>query len=222
VRAVGGRDSGGGSEVLPEQARQLPAELARIDAFLDDERFIAPWRTVFADPGSSSSDLKKATTSPIAIPWHQSHETAHLTVRPLTYATITRSPGNWALNSSDAIWRSELRGPNRGPNAATAPRPSRTVMDSTGVERAGQYLQIKVTSGLIAFGTKRSWVQIPPPRQLKHQVRGLLSCERRPLVCFVEPSWEKSGRRSCLRDVVSPSLGPRIATRSQRGPAVLS
>ncbi|WP_431046719.1 ISNCY family transposase [Streptomyces sp. P1-3] len=36
-------------EVLPEQARQLPAELARIDTFLEDERFIAPWRAVFAE-----------------------------------------------------------------------------------------------------------------------------------------------------------------------------
>jgi IS5 family transposase len=36
-------------EVLPEQARQLPAELARIDAYLDDERFIAPWRPVIAE-----------------------------------------------------------------------------------------------------------------------------------------------------------------------------
>jgi IS5 family transposase len=31
-------------EVLPEQARQLPAELARTDAYLDDEQFIAPLR----------------------------------------------------------------------------------------------------------------------------------------------------------------------------------
>ncbi|MFI1296636.1 ISNCY family transposase [Streptomyces noursei] len=36
-------------EVLPEQAWQLPTELARIDAYLDDERFIAPWRGVFAE-----------------------------------------------------------------------------------------------------------------------------------------------------------------------------
>lgn len=36
-------------EVLPESARQLPAELARIDAYLDDERFIATWRAVFAE-----------------------------------------------------------------------------------------------------------------------------------------------------------------------------
>jgi transposase, IS5 family len=33
--------------LLPEEAKRLPAELARIDAFLDDERFIAPWRTLF-------------------------------------------------------------------------------------------------------------------------------------------------------------------------------
>jgi IS5 family transposase len=33
--------------LLPEPARRLPDELARIDAFLDDERFIAPWRALF-------------------------------------------------------------------------------------------------------------------------------------------------------------------------------
>ncbi len=36
-------------EVLPEQVRQLPVQLAQIDAYLDDERFIAPWRELFAD-----------------------------------------------------------------------------------------------------------------------------------------------------------------------------
>jgi IS5 family transposase len=34
--------------VLPEAARRLPDELARVDAFLDDERFIAPWRVLFS------------------------------------------------------------------------------------------------------------------------------------------------------------------------------
>jgi IS5 family transposase len=33
--------------LLPPQARRLPAELARVDAYLDDERFIAPWRALF-------------------------------------------------------------------------------------------------------------------------------------------------------------------------------
>jgi len=33
--------------LLPEQAKRLPAELAKIDAYLDDECFIAPWRTLF-------------------------------------------------------------------------------------------------------------------------------------------------------------------------------
>ena len=35
-------------DLLPDQAKRLPDELARIDAYLDDERFIAPWRGVFA------------------------------------------------------------------------------------------------------------------------------------------------------------------------------
>jgi transposase, IS5 family len=47
LRVAGVQDSWW--EVLPEQARQLPAELASIDAFLDDERFIVPWRAVFAE-----------------------------------------------------------------------------------------------------------------------------------------------------------------------------
>jgi hypothetical protein len=33
--------------LLPEQVRRLPAELARIDAYLDDECFVAPWRALF-------------------------------------------------------------------------------------------------------------------------------------------------------------------------------
>jgi transposase, IS5 family len=33
--------------LLPPQARRLPVELARVDAYLDDERFIAPWRALF-------------------------------------------------------------------------------------------------------------------------------------------------------------------------------
>jgi IS5 family transposase len=33
--------------LLPEQAKRLPAELAQVDAYLDDERFIAPWRALF-------------------------------------------------------------------------------------------------------------------------------------------------------------------------------
>src|SRR5688572_15945249 len=34
--------------LLPEQAKRLPAELVRVDAYLDDERFIAPWRALFS------------------------------------------------------------------------------------------------------------------------------------------------------------------------------
>lgn len=34
--------------LLPEPARRLPEELTLVDAFLDDERFVVPWRAVFA------------------------------------------------------------------------------------------------------------------------------------------------------------------------------
>jgi transposase, IS5 family len=33
--------------LLPEPAKRLPAELQAVDAYLDDERFIAPWRALF-------------------------------------------------------------------------------------------------------------------------------------------------------------------------------
>jgi transposase, IS5 family len=33
--------------LLPEEAKRLPAELQAVDAFLDDERFIEPWRALF-------------------------------------------------------------------------------------------------------------------------------------------------------------------------------
>ena len=34
--------------LLPDEAKRLPAELQAVDAFLDDERFIAPWRALFS------------------------------------------------------------------------------------------------------------------------------------------------------------------------------
>jgi IS5 family transposase len=33
--------------LLPEEAKRLPTELVRVDAYLDDERFIDPWRMLF-------------------------------------------------------------------------------------------------------------------------------------------------------------------------------
>jgi IS5 family transposase len=33
--------------LLPDEAKRLPAELVRVDAYLDDERFVAPWRALF-------------------------------------------------------------------------------------------------------------------------------------------------------------------------------
>ena len=33
--------------LLPEEAKRLPAELQAVDAYLDDECFVAPWRALF-------------------------------------------------------------------------------------------------------------------------------------------------------------------------------
>jgi IS5 family transposase len=33
--------------LLAEEAKRLPAELVRIDSYLDDDRFLAPWRRLF-------------------------------------------------------------------------------------------------------------------------------------------------------------------------------
>jgi len=35
-------------DLLPDQAKRLPDELARIDTYLDDKRFLAPWHTLFS------------------------------------------------------------------------------------------------------------------------------------------------------------------------------
>jgi IS5 family transposase len=47
VLRVAGPPVGAWDELLPEQARRQPDGLARIDAYLDDGRFITPWRTLF-------------------------------------------------------------------------------------------------------------------------------------------------------------------------------
>jgi hypothetical protein len=63
--------------LLPEPARRLPDELAKVDAFLDDERFIAPWRARFrrgSTPGwaarrSRSRPWSACSTSSTATSW---------------------------------------------------------------------------------------------------------------------------------------------------------
>ncbi len=36
-------------DLLPDQAKRLPTELAQVDAYLDDELFLAPWHTLFSE-----------------------------------------------------------------------------------------------------------------------------------------------------------------------------
>ena len=47
VLQVSGRQVAMWETLLPEEVTRLPQELAHIDAYLDDERFIAPWRSMF-------------------------------------------------------------------------------------------------------------------------------------------------------------------------------
>ena len=37
-----------GDALLPEEAKRLPTELVQVDGYLDDERFLAPWRSLFS------------------------------------------------------------------------------------------------------------------------------------------------------------------------------
>lgn len=72
-----------------------------------------------------------------------------------------------------------------------------------------------------SFGTKRSWVQIPPPRQLKHQVRGLIRLAGRAPEWFPGASWEPTsyaGSQANARDGPLTPRHPAIATRSRRHP----
>ena len=43
-----GHDAERGHQTRLVHAKRLPAELAQIDAYLDDERFISPWRGLFS------------------------------------------------------------------------------------------------------------------------------------------------------------------------------
>jgi hypothetical protein len=75
-----------------------------------------------------------------------------------------------------------------------------------------RYHRSKSRGCLIAFGTKRSWVQIPPPRQLIHQVRATSSREDVALIRCAGSSWEKSLPVILLdtfEDTVLPPRRPR-------------
>ncbi len=38
---------------MPEEAKRLPAELVAVDGYLDDDRFLAPWRALFSGAGAA-------------------------------------------------------------------------------------------------------------------------------------------------------------------------
>ena len=52
--------------LLPEEAKRLPAELVRIDAYLNDEQFIAPWRKAVRPPaGAAVSSNRHAAAAAV-------------------------------------------------------------------------------------------------------------------------------------------------------------
>jgi transposase, IS5 family len=56
--------------LLPPEVRRLPDELARIDAYLDDERFITPWqisRTLRRRTGQAPAEIDRLTAQVAAI-----------------------------------------------------------------------------------------------------------------------------------------------------------
>jgi transposase, IS5 family len=51
--------------LLPEEAKRLPTELAAVDAYLDDERFIAPWRG--CSPSALAARRSRSTPAAAAV-----------------------------------------------------------------------------------------------------------------------------------------------------------
>ncbi|WP_236569657.1 Pr6Pr family membrane protein, partial [Streptomyces sp. MBT59] len=61
------------------------------------------------------------------------------------------------------------------------------------------------------YGTKRSWVQIPPPRQLKHQVRPGSERSEPGLICFAARFWEPFGSQLGVIFEIRLPVAPRGA-----------
>ena len=65
-----------------------------------------------------------------------------------------------------------------------------------------------------SFGTKRSWVQIPPPRQLQRQVRPGAERSAPGLICVAAPFWGPLGSQLG----VIFRIRPPVASSKQRSP----
>ena len=81
--------------VLAEEAKRLPAELAKIDAFLDDERFVAPWRGCLTGGWAA----RRCRSTPCCGCWTSSTATSSAT-RAWARKSATRSAGGGAAASA--------------------------------------------------------------------------------------------------------------------------
>ncbi|GAA2605757.1 hypothetical protein GCM10009863_19110 [Streptomyces axinellae] len=105
-------------------------------------------------------------------------------------APLKRSPGPRCWPSA-AGWPRNTAGPWPAPPSphpkadfASALPWAKVVVVASGCSAAWQRA---------SFGTKRSWVQIPPPRQRKHQVRPGSERSEPGLICIVSLFWEPFG-----------------------------
>ena len=106
---------------------------------------------------------------------------------------------------------------HRGANPLPEPlrdRPRPRHSDALNRENA---IRTGETSTRTSFGTKRSWVQIPPPRQTKHQVRGLIRLAGRASEwfrgSFGEPSAEERASKRRTRAQLATSKGTAVTHR---------
>ena len=106
--------------LLPEEAKRLPAELQAVDRYLDDERFIAPWRALFSvrlgRPSVPIDTLLRLL--------YLKHATSSAT-RAWARRSVTRSAGG---GSAGSAWtgRSRTRPPWSSSCAGLGPRWSRS------------------------------------------------------------------------------------------------
>jgi hypothetical protein len=123
--------------LLPPQARRLPVELATIDAYLDDEWFIAPWRALFSRRlGRPSVPVPTIDTLPDAIAFFERADPSIVPpvdqwnggVFPLPDLECRRRSGDRRTGNRRSLGKALRRGassPGSDPRSTTRPGPTR-------------------------------------------------------------------------------------------------
>ncbi|WP_370530471.1 DUF2399 domain-containing protein [Streptomyces sp. WP-1] len=106
-------------------------------------------------------------------------------------------------------------GSHRGADPLPEPLPSHAATTDPILPTCGNAIEAGRLSARTSFGTKRSWVQIPPPRQLKYQVRGLIRLVGRALEWFLEVADWPPDRGGMIWP--ARSRWPRVLVRTRAG-----